>query len=668
MALNQANRMLAITTPLGPDVLAVRDAAIEEGLSRLFQIQADLSSENGDIEFDELVGHNVTIRLKIDDQTSRFFNGFVSRLVQSANRGGLAHYQATIVPWLWFLTRSADCRIFQNKKIPDILEEVFRLHEFTDFELRLSGTYETREFCVQYRETAYNFVSRLMEQEGIYYYFLHEDGKHTLVLADSISAHSPIDGYEDVPFLELEGGGPDREVITDWIMEHQVQPVAYVLNDFDFMKPKTPLKASADVTRQHGGAKYELYDYPGEYLEHAEGTRLSDVRLAELQSQFEVFNGQANARGLAAGSIFNLKNHPRGAHNREYLITGVSMRADAGEVATDGSAPGGSFFSCNLSAIDSTQPFRPPRVTPKPVVQGPQTAIVVGPSGEEIHTDEHARVKVHFHWDRYDEQNENSSCFIRVSQPWAGKGWGSMATPRIGQEVIVDFLEGDPDRPIITGRVYNADCPPPYAGGSGVVSGLKSNTHKGSGSNEMSMDDTAGKEKITIHAQYDMGTTVEHDDTQTVHNDRTITVDGKHTETIKKDTTIKISEGKLDHDVVAGTAKYHVQGAVTEIYSDKQETTVNKDIIIKSETTKIHVTAATEIQLKVGASKLLMKSDGKIELSGTEIAIAGSAAVRISGDSIASDAKNDHNISGNLVVSEGKTSNTVKGGTVMLNP
>ena len=243
-----------------------------------------------------------------------------------------------------------------------------------------------------------------------------------------------------------------------------------------------------------------------------------------------------------------------------------------------------------------------------------------------------------------------------------------MATPRIGQEVIVEFLEGDPDRPIITGRVYNADQPPPYAGGKGVVSGLKSQTHKGSGYNEMSMDDTAGKEKITIHAQYNMGTTVEHDDTQTVHNDRTITVDGKHTETIKKDTTIKISEGKLDHDVVAGTAKYHVKGAVSETFDDKQETTVNKDIIISSQTTKIHVTAATEIQLQVGASKLLMKSDGSIELSGNNVAIKGSQTVQIKGASITSQADADNNTKGAIVLSEGSASNTVKGGVVMLNP
>jgi len=293
---------------------------------------------------------------------------------------------------------------------------------------------------------------------------------------------------------------------------------------------------------------------------------------------------------------------------------------------------------------------------------------VVGPSGDEIHTDDHARVKVQFHWDRYGHGDENSSCWIRVSQPWAGKGWGSMAVPRIGQEVIVEFLEGDPDRPIITGRVYNGDQQPPYAAGQGVVSGLKSNTHKGSGYNEMSMDDTAGEEKITIHGQYDMNTTVEHDHSLTVHNNHSSTVDGTHTETVKKDTTIKITEGNLDHDVVAGTVKFHVKGAVSEDFDDKQETIVSQDIIITSESTKIHVTAATEIQLQVGASTLLMKSDGSIKLTGTNIAIDGSEKVAIHGGQVESKADSSHTTSGAIVMSDGSGSNTVKGGMVMLNP
>jgi type VI secretion system secreted protein VgrG len=275
-------------------------------------------------------------------------------------------------------------------------------------------------------------------------------------------------------------------------------------------------------------------------------------------------------------------------------------------------------------------------------------------------------VKVQFHWDRVGKKDLNSSCWIGVAQMWAGKGWGSVSTPRIGHEVIVEFLEGDPDQPIIVGSVHNADNKPPH---TGVVSGLKSQTHKGKGSNQMTMDDTAGKEKITIHGQYDMDTTVEHNQTNTVNND--------FTETIKKNATISITEGKLSHDVVAGTATYHVKGAVQEDYDDTQTTIVKNALVIastagpitmSSDSKKIEIFAVTEIRLEVGASTLLMKSDGSIELSGLSIGIDGSKKVAIHGGQVSSEADTSHDTKGNIVLSEGAASNTVKGGMVMLNP
>ncbi len=265
MALTQEHRQLAIATPLGGDVLVVREISVQEQLGRLFVIEAELSSEDGAVEFDKIVGHDVAIRLQTSQPEPRYFHGFVSRFVQSANVGGLAHYHATIVPWLWFLTRTSDCRIFQELSVPEIIEQVFKGGGFSDYRISLSGSYEKKEYCVQYRETDFNFVSRLMEQEGIYYFFEHEQGKHTLVLADSLSAHKPVAGYEEIEFQELEQGGNDREVITDWVVEKEVQPVAYAINDFDFKKPRTSLLTSSSVSRRHGGAKYEVYDYPGEY-------------------------------------------------------------------------------------------------------------------------------------------------------------------------------------------------------------------------------------------------------------------------------------------------------------------------------------------------------------------------------------------------------------------
>jgi type VI secretion system secreted protein VgrG len=529
MPLKQENRHLAIKTALGPNELAIRSVSIQEQLSRLFHIEAELCSEDGTIDFDSVVGREATIRLNVAQQGKRYFHGFVSRLAQLANQDGYARYQATIVPWLWFLTRTADCRIFQNKKVPDIIEEVFKGHGFNDYQLKLSSTYQEWEYCVQYRETDFNFVSRLMEQEGIYYFFEHEDGKHTLVMADSISAHKPFPNYADITFHEREEAGtPGREVVIDWTMEKQAQPVACALNDFDFKKPRASLRASSNLTRPYGKAEFEIYDYPGEYIEHDEGQRLSDVRLHELQTQYEVLHGQATARGVATGCTFNLKSHPRQDQNREYLIVGVSLQIDAGpfESAAGGD---GEFFSCNFSAIDKAQQFRPARLTPRPIVQGPQTAIVVGPSGEEIYTDEHARVKVQFHWDRYGKSDENSSCWIRVAQIWAGKKWGALFTPRMGQEVVVEFLEGDPDHPLITGSVYNAEQKPPYDQPDEMTkSTIKSNSTKGGvGFNEIRFEDLKGKEQVFIHAQRNMDVRVNASEMESVGGDRNLTIGGE---------------------------------------------------------------------------------------------------------------------------------------------
>ena len=563
----QEARLLALKTALGADALVVRSASIQEEISRLFQIEVELSSEDGQIDFDQVIGQSATLRLDVGQKGKRFFNGFVNRMTQLGNKGGYAHYRAVIVPWLWLLTRTSDCRIFQEKTVPDIIEEIFKLYGFSDYKLKLTATYPKWEYCVQYRETAFNFVSRLMEQEGIYFYFEHSDGKHNLILADSISAHNPFPGYSDITFHELESGGEGREVITEWAVEKELQPVKYALNDFDFKKPKSPLLSSSNTSRSYGKAEYEIYDFPGEYLEHGEGQRLTDARLNELQSQYEVLQGEASARGLAAGSIFKLKNHPRKDQNREYLVTRVKMEVDAGEFASGGEPTGeGEFFSCRFSAIQKSQQFRAERSTPKPIVQGPQTAIVVGPSGEEIYTDEHARVKVHFHWDRHDKSDQNSSCWVRVSQHWAGKQWGSIHIPRIGQEVIVEFLEGDPDEPIITGRVYNADQVPPYGlPANKTQSGIKSRSSKGGSTanfNEIRFEDKKGSEQVYIHAEKNQDNIVENDETTNVGHDRTEEV--KHDEkiTIGNNRTEKVG---VNEDITIGSNRTEKVGSNEDI-------------------------------------------------------------------------------------------------------
>jgi type VI secretion system secreted protein VgrG len=672
MAELQAERAVDIFTPLGDDVLLFHRMTATEALGRLFQFELDLLSKDPNIKFDDLLGQNVTVRLELPQDKTRYFKGFVSRFSLSGSLGDLSAYTVTVHPWLWFLTRTADCRIFQEMTVPDIIKQVFRDHGFTDFEEALSGSYRKWTYCVQYRETDFNFVSRLMEQEGIYYYFKHEKDKHTLVLSDSVSSHEPFPGYEKIPFFP-----PDEHLrreehhIHEWTVSQEVQPGIYALNDYDFERPKANLQVKSSIQRGHARAKMEIFDYPGEYTQTGDGETYVRARIEELQAEYEQVQGQSNARGLSVGSLFQLVDYPRQDQNREYLVVSATHELESDAYATGMTAEAEDFYSCSFTALNSKQPYRQPRNTPKPMVQGPQTAVVVGPAGEEIYTDKYGRVKIQFHWDRYGKNDENSSCWVRVSHPTAGKSWGAVQIPRIGQEVIVDFLEGDPDQPIITGRVYNANQMPPFdLPGAGMVSGMKSNsTPGGGGYNEISMDDTKGKENVTVHGQYDMNTTVEHDQTNTVNNDLA--------ETIKNNATIKITDGNYSHDVMTGTADYHVQSALSEKYDATQDTTVKGNLTVKSTTgaiavsavaAHVQVDAATKITLHTGASTIEMDAGGNIKIDGVNITINGSGSVTTKGTMVTSEASAQHQIKGAIVKSDGSATNTVKGGTVLLNP
>jgi type VI secretion system secreted protein VgrG len=444
---------------------------------------------------------------------------------------------------------------------------------------------------------------------------------------------------------------PELEHVSNWDFAREIQPGAYVHDDYDLEKPSVELKTSKTLPRKYSLSDYEIYDYPGHYVRAADGEHYAAVRIDELGTQFETANGATNARGLSVGSLFTLENHPRADQNREYLVLGSTYGLTFNDYEALPEAEGSSC-QCRFVAMSSQQQFRPQRLTPKPFVQGPQTAVVVGPAGEEIYKDDYGRIKVQFHWDRYGQHNENSSCWIRVSQMWAGKGWGSVSTPRIGHEVIVDFLEGDPDQPIVIGSVHNAENMPPH---TGVVSGIKSNTHKGRGWNEMTMDDTAGKEKVNIHAQYDMITTVENDKKVTVKSgNRTLSVDsGTNTETIKGNSSLTVQAGSRSVSVTGGSytadvnggdfkatasaaVKLNGQGAGVEIVGNggpgiKASGTPNFEAIgaskasISSPTVDIgHGTISIH-----GTGKVTINGDGNVEVTGPQISITGSGKVTI---------------------------------------
>ena len=649
----QDYREVQLTSVLGKDVLLFRSMVAHEQLSQPFEYHINAYSLDASLDFTKVIGTPMSVCLTLPDNRKRYFNGWVSEFSQMPSGSHrYAAYRMVLRPWLWFLSRYSNCRFFQDKTIPDILKDVFDDRGLIDYDPKKlkPAEYPKREYCVQYRETDFNFVSRRMEEEGIYYYFEHtEDGRHILKLVDDKSDHDPAPGFATIPFAASlrSSYGPPKDTVFDWVVSQSAQPSGYALNSFYFEQPSNPLYKLVEPQAKHPQVQATLYDYPGPdvYRDIANGERYAKIRLQELHAEQERIHAKTNAMGLTVGALFTLTEFPRDDQNRQYLVTGshIKLHSDFYESNTDSDTEQG--FSCEFTAQNAEVQFRPARITPKPFVQGPQTAVVVpekGQEAEEISTDKHGRVKVRFHWnlpgnDMGGKHQQERSCWIRVSHPLAGKNWGAMAIPRIGQEVIIDFEEGDPDRPICTGRVYNGEQKPPYSlPDSKNISGVKSDSTKGGGGyNEIIMDDTKNKELIRIHAQYDMDSTVEHDDRQTVHNNRTITVNGTHTETIKKDTTIKITEGKLDQAVVKGTADYYVKGAVTEIFDSTQTTTVKQKIEISSTEDCIHISAAKEIKLTTGKSELLMKADGTIILSGQDITIIGGKTITSSAPEIA---------------------------------
>ncbi|MGH8176796.1 MAG: type VI secretion system Vgr family protein [Steroidobacter sp.] len=570
-----ATRKITFKSPVDSDKLLIRAATINEQLGRPFDIEIDLLSPDESLNFDAMLGQEVRVSVGLDDGGARAFHAFIVEFAQIGRLGEYATYRARAVPWLWFLTRTADCRIFQTKSAPDIVKEVFREHGFTDFKDTLTKTYRTRDYCVQYRETDFNFVQRLMEEEGIYYFFSHTESSHTLVLADSYSGHETMPGFETIEYFPpSDNESRDKDHIYDWRQARNIQPGKYVVTDYDFTKPRAQLETQYVQKRDFPKSDFEMFDYPGEYATKTEGDHYARVRLESLQAQYERFNAVGNARGQAVGSLFKLAGYPRKDQNKEYLVVAATHRLHAGEYesGTGGSEPD---YTCTFEAIDAKEPFHAAITTRKPIVGGPQTATVVGPSGEEIFTDKYGRVKVQFHWDREGQRNEKSSCWVRVSQIWAGKNWGWMSIPRMGQEVVVDFLEGDPDQPLITGRVYNQDNMPPYdLPANKTQSGLKTRSSK-SGTpdnfNEIRFEDKKGSEQLYIHAEKnqdimvendethtvghdrrkDIGndetTHVKHDRTETVDNNESITVHGARTEAVDKDESITIGASRTEN-------------------------------------------------------------------------------------------------------------------------
>ncbi len=569
MAYTQDNRLMAIDTPLGKDELLLTAFRGTEGMSRLFSFEVVAVSHNQAITFEKIVGKNVTIAVVLPDGSDRYINGIVSRFCQvgaSQHQDKDVHateYRATVVPWLWLLTLTENSKIFQDKSVPDIVDAVFQKRGFQkgkDYTFRLRGHYDKRPYCVQFRETEFQFVSRLLEEQGIHYFFEHGKGTHTLVLADAPGENRPCPQQTTARYQRAAGGKAEEDLVQAFRKRMEVVPTAFTLNDYNFETPTTDLKVNVPSNKKLTDRDCEVYDYPGCYATKTKGDRLANIHMQEEEARIAVFTGVSTCRAFASGQRFELKDYYRSdMTDKQYVLTGLSHEASQG-IGLSGE--GGSIAYRNeFTCIPHDVPFRPPRETPRPIMRGTQTAIVVGPSGEEIYTDKHGRIKVQFHWDRDGKRDENSSCWIRVGQLWAGSGWGAVYIPRIGQEVIVDFLDGDPDRPIVIGAVYHGNNKVPYPlPDEKTKSAIKSETTTGgNGFNEIRFEDKKGEEELFLHAQKDMNVLVLEKLTADAKEEITL-VCGKSKIHMKKDGTITITGMQIKID---GTTK-------TELLSDTQ--------------------------------------------------------------------------------------------------
>ena len=601
----QDTRFLSLTTTFGENELVLEKVTGTERFSELFEYELECRAPENNLPAVDIVGHNATFCIKHPDGDVRFFNGFVKRFANSGRDDHSTMYRMTIVPWFWFLTQTSDCRIFQKKNVPTIVEKIFTEAGFHDFDMSgLSKKYPKREYCVQYRESDFAFISRLLEEEGIYYYFRHENGKHVLIIADASS------GYIDDGQNRFEAEVPSStseifDKVTNWERQFKFGSGNFSHTDYNFEAPAANLLKHEPSINKIANDHLELFEFPGRFGEGAIGQSLSRIRIEEVEKSFDTVTGEATYHWMTPGRIFSVSNHPQSNEiGRKHVLVGISFEASVRGTYVTADQADEIVMLTKFECIPDSVSFRPDRATPQPIVEGPQTAVVVGPKNEEIYVDKFGRVKCQFHWDRRGKKNEKSSCWIRTSQTHAGNGWGAMDIPRIGEEVIVDFLEGDPDRPIITGRVYNADNPPPFAldennnAAGKTRRGSTTKTHKGGGYNEMSMDDATGNEQIRMNAQKNMNSNV--------NNDQTLSVGNNRTDTIGNDDTLKVGNNSTTS----------VGNDMSVDVANNQTTDAGKKIVMN---------AGSSITLKCGASKIFMNSGGVINITGTIITTMAAA-------------------------------------------
>ncbi len=653
MPISQDDRLLQIATPLGKDFLLLNKFQAQEGISSLFRFELDLLHEETEasakptiVDVTQILGQPMLVSLTQADDTIRYFSGIVSHFLQGNRDEHYTYYRAVIVPRLWLLTQRAQSRIFQQISVPDILKKLF---EDLDVDYEIQGTFHPREYCVQYRESDFNFASRLMEEEGIYYYFEHSANGHRMIVANTPQSHRECPSKHEVPFmLEVSPYEGFVSHIDAWLVANQLQTGKYTLWDHNFQLAHRNLDAT-EISRFHVGDNdtLEVYDFPGGYASRFDGIeksggeqasnlqkifednrRTAKLRIEEIDAGYEVISGSSNCASLTAGYRFKLQNHPEPSLNAPHALVSVRHEAEQTPNYVSGEEypnPYRNSFTC-IPHGGGKAPFRPLSLARKPFVRGSQTAVVVGPPGEEIFVDKYGRVKIQFHWDREGQANLGSSCWIRVAQNQAGLRWGAAYWPRIGQEVVVDFLEGDPDRPIIIGSVYNANEMPPYKlpdERSKTVL-FKSLSYKGGGGfNEIRIEDKKDSEQIFINAQHNLDLRVKNDRLETIGNESHLIVKNDQLEQVKGDKHFQVTGDQ--NGKVGGTISLTVGQDLHEKVSSKYCVDSGSEIHLKAGTNLVIESGAT-LTLKVGGNFININSGG-IFIKGTMVMInSGGAA------------------------------------------
>lgn len=629
------------------DILLKR-AIVREGLSMLTETTVEFQSKNKAVKLDGIVGRAMNVHLVAEDQKERIFTGTCISVEYLGFQDGYGHYVAEVRPWFWMLTRTQDCRVFQELTAVEIIKQILSEHGFSDFEDKLSESYEKRTYCVQYRETDYDFLCRLMEEEGIYFYFDNKMDKNQiekLIFCDGISGHAPVPNGSTLKFFERDPNDRRREDhVAELAAEEILTRGKFTLNDFDMLAPQADLELNNTIKKgSHSHTGYEVYDYPGHYRKDTGlGDKRARVRMEAEAIRHKRWRGASSVRTLGTGYTFKLENHPVKEANAEYLVTDavhyfqVNTDFEDAELRQDLKPKNMDFpkemetdaYANTFGTIPKPDQFRARLVTPWPEIPGLQTAMVVGPDGEEIHTDEHGRIRIQFHWDREGDNNEKSSCWVRVVTPWSGKNWGMVAVPRMGQEVVIQFEEGDPDRPICTGMLYNEDTKPPYNYPDDQTQlGIRTDSSKDVNDveayNELMFDDKADKEMLRIQAQKDHQVLIKNKSVVTIgldeidagsHDD-----DGSLSQVVKENVTETIQKGDHFFTIETGSQEIEIKTDKTQKIEGKHTKTItgndaktvktgNMTVDVKSG--KITMTAAIEILLKVGGSSIKIDNSG----------------------------------------------------------